>query len=290
MQQQGDGTRPEPRPLLEEDRRWLEEALKSAMIDLNQRMKDIKETLEAGEGAEGAADAAAAEGGGAAANVSLQDKERLLDELMDIVETIDLARGALRCCCWPAWGVLRLSVGGGATCDCDCDFYRRHQGGCRRSSAGPSTGLPSLPPCLPSAHCCPTADLQTIGGLQTLLELLGSPHPSLRWRAAEVAATCVQNNPPTQVGAAVVGQHCGMGISVLRGSVILMAVGDGESWALVPQLLPCCVSHTQRSHLRLPPNPPKQEAFLKGGIMPRLLPLLHDDNATVQTKACLAIR
>ncbi len=48
------------------------------------------------------------------------------------------------------------------------------------------------------APLCP-ADLHTIGGLPTLLGLLGSPHPSLRWRAAEVAATCVQNNPSVQV-------------------------------------------------------------------------------------------
>ena len=42
------------------------------------------------------------------------------------------------------------------------------------------------------------ADLTTIGGLPTLLSLLQDPHASLRWRAAEVVATCVQNNPPVQ--------------------------------------------------------------------------------------------
>lgn len=41
-------------------------------------------------------------------------------------------------------------------------------------------------------------DLHTIGGLPTLLSLMSSPHPSLRWRAAEVAATCMANNPPVQ--------------------------------------------------------------------------------------------
>ena len=46
------------------------------------------------------------------------------------------------------------------------------------------------------------ADLHTIGGLPTLLNLLQDPHASVRWRAAEVVATCVQNNPPVQqVGA-----------------------------------------------------------------------------------------
>lgn len=63
--------------------------------------------------------------GGAAAG--LEDQEALLDELMDIVASIDCAR-----------------------------------------------------------------DLHQIGGLLTLLALLASPHGSLRWRAAEVVATCVQ--------------------------------------------------------------------------------------------------
>ncbi len=42
------------------------------------------------------------------------------------------------------------------------------------------------------------ADLHTIGGLPTLLSLLQDSHASIRWRAAEVVATCVQNNPPVQ--------------------------------------------------------------------------------------------
>ncbi|KAL3161427.1 hypothetical protein ABBQ32_010316 [Trebouxia sp. C0010 RCD-2024] len=41
-------------------------------------------------------------------------------------------------------------------------------------------------------------DLHTIGGLPTLLSLLQAPQASIRWRAAEVVATCVQNNPPVQ--------------------------------------------------------------------------------------------
>jgi hsp70-interacting protein len=45
---------------------------------------------------------------------------------------------------------------------------------------------------------CDGADLHKIGGLPTLLQLMSSQHPSLRWRAAEVAATCMANNPPVQ--------------------------------------------------------------------------------------------
>lgn len=43
------------------------------------------------------------------------------------------------------------------------------------------------------------ADLHTIGGLPTLLDVLGCPHPSLRWRAGEVVATCMQNNESAQL-------------------------------------------------------------------------------------------
>lgn len=42
-------------------------------------------------------------------------------------------------------------------------------------------------------------DLHKIGGLPPLLGLLRCRHPTLRWRAAEVVATCCANNPPVQV-------------------------------------------------------------------------------------------
>jgi hypothetical protein len=55
-------------------------------------------------------------------------------------------------------------------------------------------------PCL----LCPT-DLHKIGGLPTLLELLDCRHPGLRWRAAEVVATCMANNPPVQQVSVLLG-------------------------------------------------------------------------------------
>lgn len=42
------------------------------------------------------------------------------------------------------------------------------------------------------------ADLTHIGGLPTLLSLLESQYAPVRASAAEVVATCVQNNPPVQ--------------------------------------------------------------------------------------------
>lgn len=90
MAHQGDGTS-EARSMSQEDRAWLEGALKSAMIDLSKRMEDIKQSLDSSSGG-----AAAPGGGGPGAEdaaASLEQQERMLDELQDIVESIDLARG-----------------------------------------------------------------------------------------------------------------------------------------------------------------------------------------------------
>lgn len=106
-------------PLSEDDKQWLEQALKGAMLDLSNRMMDINNVL--------------TDRTTTTSPATLQEKERLLDELMEIVESIDQAK-----------------------------------------------------------------DLSTVGGLPTLLHLLSSSHPSLRWRAAEVLATCCQNNPEVQ--------------------------------------------------------------------------------------------
>lgn len=115
-----DGTTPSdgPKPMTNDDRKWLEEAFKAQTIDLSERMRDIKGKLE---------------GPGGESGLEVQDKEHLLDELMDIVDFIDLAR-----------------------------------------------------------------DLHTIGGLPVLLSLLQDPAPKLRAKAAEVVATCAQNNEPVQ--------------------------------------------------------------------------------------------
>jgi hsp70-interacting protein len=113
-----------------EKREWLEAALKECMVDLGDRMKQIKSTLDGGSAA-GGNDATAA--AAAKPPAGLAAEEELLDELADIVASVDYAR-----------------------------------------------------------------DLSKVGGLPTLLSLLACPYPSLRWRAAEVAATCMANNPPVQ--------------------------------------------------------------------------------------------
>mmetsp|Transcript_20175 Transcript_20175/g.43960 ORF Transcript_20175/g.43960 Transcript_20175/m.43960 type:complete len:420 (-) Transcript_20175:533-1792(-) len=140
-----DGTKPsnfKPEEFTPERRAWLEEALKHYMANFADRMKEIKELLEKSQPAAAAdsmqhgakardQDQADTEEG--EEERMLEEKEALLDELMDIVASIDYAR-----------------------------------------------------------------DLHKIGGLPTLLELMACRYPSLRWRATEVAATCMANNPPVQ--------------------------------------------------------------------------------------------
>ncbi len=82
-----------PRPLSEADRRWLDDALKSVMVDLGKRMADIKDTLDTADTADVGGSSAAGEAAAAPA-ASLEEREQLLDELKDLVEQIDLARGA----------------------------------------------------------------------------------------------------------------------------------------------------------------------------------------------------
>eukprot|EP00889_Picochlorum_renovo_P003594 jgi/Picre1/30624/NNA_005985.t1 len=60
--------------LSEADKEWLEDALKNAMVDLGKRMVDIKEALDGEECS------------------SIQEKETMLDELQDLVESIDQAK------------------------------------------------------------------------------------------------------------------------------------------------------------------------------------------------------
>lgn len=93
------------------------------MVDLGKRLQDINCSLSDPVPLAAAATLAS----------SVQAKEQLLDELMELVENIDMAK-----------------------------------------------------------------DLSSTGGLPTLVDLMHGPHASLRWRAAEVFATCVQNNPDLQ--------------------------------------------------------------------------------------------
>ena len=111
-------------PSSDADRAWLEEALAAGVVDLSKQLVEIKAQLEKSLPASATeADIARDE----------EHKARLLDELLDLVESIDQAK-----------------------------------------------------------------DLSTIGGLSTLLHVIGGGVPGLQWRAAEVIATCAQNNPEVQ--------------------------------------------------------------------------------------------
>ena len=206
----------------EEERRWLEAALRSAMVDLGKRMQDIKVGLEGGDdleegvgsaegelqGASAAAVEGAAEGepgtaaaAAAAAAASLAAKERLLDELMELVESIDLARGAQ----WwwgrgggPGWGpggggLPRRPVGSRALSPGHLMAPHTHP---RSSTPRPPARLQT---CTPSAACrrcwaCWAAPTPRCAGAPPR-----SPPPAPRttptcrrrsWRAASCPACC----------------------------------------------------------------------------------------------------
>ena len=99
----------------------LEAVMKEYMVDFTERMTAIQEGLSQSTSPEASAE-------------DIKHAEALLEELNDIVESIDFAR-----------------------------------------------------------------DLRSIGGLPTLKALMQAEHGSLRWRAADVIATCCQNNMPVQV-------------------------------------------------------------------------------------------
>lgn len=67
-------------------------------------------------------------------------------------------------------------------------------------------------------HIDHARDLQTIGGLPTLLALVQDPEPLLRAKAAEVVATCAQNNPPVQ--AVRTCEHSGCAATHIRSQYI----------------------------------------------------------------------
>lgn len=65
----------------------LDQALQDFMKDFADRMKEITASLGS------SSDGAAAEGADAETDSSLAEKEQLCDELMEIVENVDYARG-----------------------------------------------------------------------------------------------------------------------------------------------------------------------------------------------------
>lgn len=190
-----DGTRPsdyKPEEFTPERRQFLEEALKDYMKDFVQRMQEIKKELD---------------GNAEISEESVEQRENLLDELVDIVCSLDYAR-----------------------------------------------------------------DLQKIGGMPTLLDLLGAAHPSLRWRAAEVIATCVANNPPVQK-------------EFLEGGALpclLVLLSDSNVTVQTKGVL--AISSLVRCY------PPALAAFRASSGVQRLVTLLCDKDPRLQRKVLLLLQ
>ena len=94
-------------------------------------------------------------------------------------------------------------------------------------------------------------DFGQIGGAEALLSLLQSPHAGLRWRAAEVVATVVQNNPACQ--------DMMLGFDVLN---VLAAMVESDADARVRTKALLAIASQVRGHA------PSMEAFLgtHGGL------------------------
>lgn len=114
-------------------------------------------------------------------------------------------------------------------------------------------------------HIDHARDLQTIGGLPTLLKLLEDPCAVVRAKSAEVVATCAQNNPPVQ---AVCGGD---------DDIMMLVVWYATSMLSTPHTH---AAHTHRIH---------PQWMLQGGVLPHLLVLLDDGDATCRVKALLAL-
>lgn len=190
-----DGTRPMDFSNVDMDPeklKWLEQVLQKYVHDFNDRMREIKDVFDSGE-----------------ENIpsSVDEKAALLEELQEIVESIDYAK-----------------------------------------------------------------NLQQIGGLSMLLELLESPHPRLRWRAAEVVATCVQNNPSVQK-------------SFKAGGVLppLMALLTDEDMTCQQKAV-LAISGLIRNF------PEGENEFMEAGGMRSLLDALRSKNLKLQWRALFLFR
>ena len=156
----------------------FEEAVRQYTVNVGEHMFKIKEELESQEGPE---------------DTSLVSrKEELLDELMEIVENIDHAKGQAI--------IHSDSTENGCTAlvlSLSSKVYLLSSS----STQLTTVALWIIIGCGWSHHYLHFdvwTDLTSIGGIETLMALLRDRHASIRWRAAEVAATCAQNNAPVQ--------------------------------------------------------------------------------------------
>ena len=152
----------------------LEGVMKTYMVDFDERMQSIQDGL----GRSTNADASARE---------VQEAEALLDELLEIVESIDFARDLHTIGLQPFTASFEVwqHTPQGESLSLQCATRKKLQ-------------ILELQLAAFSVVTVPDATLRA-GGLPKLLELMQCPHASLRSRAADVVATSCQNNQPVQV-------------------------------------------------------------------------------------------
>lgn len=116
-------------------------------------------------------------------------------------------------------------------------------------------------------------DFHKIGGFHVMIKCLSSEHSSIRWRAADTLAVCVQNNPYCQKAA--------LEMNILP---ILSSLLDTDHSVEVRIKALFAVSGLTRDF------PPAEEAFLKADGFSLLIRAMQAENDKLITKSAFMLR
>jgi len=116
-------------------------------------------------------------------------------------------------------------------------------------------------------------DFQKIGGFHVMIKCLSSGNSSLRWRAADTLAVCVQNNPYCQ--------NAAMEMNILP---VLCNLLETDQSVQVRIKALFAISSLTRAF------PPAEQAFLKNDGFSLLIRAMQDENDKLITKSAFMLR
>lgn len=116
-------------------------------------------------------------------------------------------------------------------------------------------------------------DFHKIGGYHVMIKCLSSEHSSLRWRAADLLAVCVQNNPYCQKAA--------MEMNILPKLITLLETDPSDKVKIKALYAISCLTRD---------FPPAEEAFLKSDGFSILMRAMQGENDKLITKSAFMLR
>lgn len=116
-------------------------------------------------------------------------------------------------------------------------------------------------------------DFHKIGGYHVMVKCLSSEHSSLRWRAADILAVCVQNNPYCQKAA--------MEMNILPKLTYLLVTDQLNQVRIKALYAISCLTRD---------FPPAEEAFLKEDGFSMLIRAVQSENEKLITKSVFMLR